>query len=89
MEFEWDDGKARSNIDKHDIDFADAVRIFDGFVLESRSDRVDEERWKALGELKETVLFVVYTVRAGRRRIISAREASRDERAEYRSAKPV
>jgi len=37
--FEWDEEKCRANIDRHGIDFQDAIRIFDGPVLVERSDR--------------------------------------------------
>lgn len=30
LEFEWDEGKNASNICKHDIDFEDAIDVFDG-----------------------------------------------------------
>lgn len=34
MEFEWDEAKARSNLTKHGIDFADATAVFeDDYVL--------------------------------------------------------
>jgi uncharacterized DUF497 family protein len=29
MSFEWDQNKAAVNLDKHDIDFADAATVFD------------------------------------------------------------
>jgi hypothetical protein len=34
MAFEWDAAKNAANIAKHGIDFDDAIRIFDGPVLE-------------------------------------------------------
>ncbi|MBR6900719.1 MAG: BrnT family toxin [Synergistaceae bacterium] len=32
MQFEWDENKRQINIEKHGIDFADAVKIFEGFI---------------------------------------------------------
>ncbi|MCC7359075.1 MAG: BrnT family toxin [Anaerolineales bacterium] len=29
VEYEWDQGKARSNREKHGVDFADAVTVFE------------------------------------------------------------
>jgi len=40
MGFEWDAAKNAANMAKHGIDFDDAVRIFDGPVLE----KVDQRR---------------------------------------------
>jgi uncharacterized DUF497 family protein len=40
--FSWSDEKAVANLAKHGIDFQDAIRIWDDFVLEARSDRDDE-----------------------------------------------
>jgi uncharacterized protein len=82
--FEWDEEKRRANIDRHDIDFQDATRIFNGPVLVERSDRKDEIRWVAIGILDEEVISVVYTERSKICRIISARPARRKERAAYR-----
>lgn len=87
-EFEWDDAKAASNLEKHWIDFEDAIGVFERPVLEVRSERGGEERWKAIGVVEGVGLAVVYTMREGRRRIISARRAKRSERRAYHRAYP-
>jgi uncharacterized protein len=83
--FEWDDAKNAANVTKHRIDFDDAVRIFEGPVLEQIDNRRDygEERIAVTGVAMGLELFVVYTVRGDNRRIISARRASRYERDAY------
>ncbi len=87
--FEWDEGKAAANIDKHGIDFEDAIGIFRRFVLDARSEREGEQRWKAVGVLgADFEVAVIYTWREGRRRIISARRARRNERRAYHQAHP-
>lgn len=83
MEFEWDPEKLAANLKKHGIDLEEAVRVFDGLVLTTRSDRSGEPRWKAVGMLNGVIIAVVYTWRGARRRIISARMARRNERREY------
>ena len=88
MEFEWDPLKATSNVEKHGIDFEDAISIFAGSVLEFPSDRADEERWVAVGMVHGREVAVVYTVRNGVYRIISARRARENERAAYHQAHP-
>ena len=63
-------------------------RIFDGPVLEKDDTRRDygEARIIAFGMVDRHQLAVVYTVRAGNRRIISARRAHSSERKAYREA---
>ena len=37
MEFEWDEDKRRLNLEKHGIDFEDAIAIWEGDVVQSVS----------------------------------------------------
>lgn len=90
LEFEWDDEKARSNREKHGVSFEEAKAVFrDIDRLEFIDDRIDygEDRIIAIGSGKNSVLAIVYVVRAERIRIISARTASREERDEYQTNK--
>ncbi len=87
MEFEWDENKATSNLSKHGIDFQDAIGVFfDLFRIEQESSSKDygETRLEVIGMAGNHLLFVVYTKRNDKIRIISARRASRNERREYR-----
>jgi uncharacterized protein len=88
--FEWDERKRQPNLAKHGIDFASAARIFDGRVVEWDDSRRDygEQRRLVLGLAGQTVLLVVYTRREGKRRLISARKASPDERKTYYASVP-
>ncbi|MCA2685234.1 MAG: BrnT family toxin [Microcystis sp. M038S2] len=85
MEIEWDNNKAASNLIKHKIDFEDAKNIFlDPNRLEREDKRdYDEARIQVIGIVNQVVLFVVYTKRNGRYRIISARRANKNERRQY------
>jgi len=87
MKFEWDENKNKANIQKHGIDFRDAVYVFaDHLALNIPDDYAeDEERWLLLGmNLKEQVLLVVHTFRSEDViRIISARKATHREKATY------
>ena len=92
MLFEWDEVKNMSNIDKHGIDFSDAVTIFDDSDrIEAIDDRNNygEERIQVIGEAKPGILMAVYTWRKSgtSRRMISARTASKKERLMYLSMK--
>jgi len=89
--FEWDPRKAEANAAKHGVSFEDAVTVFldpealDGPDLQHSSA---ELRFLRLGRSAGgRVLMVAYTLRrsadAEAIRIISARRASRRERAAY------
>lgn len=92
MKFEWDENKNNKKIDKHGIDFNDAITIFDDDNrIEAIDDRNEygEERLQVIGESKPGVLMVAYTWRHNNttRRLISARPASKNERALYNQMK--
>lgn len=87
MKFEWDEHKNKLNIQKHGVDFKDAVYVFsDPFSLNlPDSFSENEERWMLLGiNLKEQVLLVIHTFRYENvTRIISARKATNKEKSSY------
>ncbi len=85
-EFEWDDAKAAKNVRDHKITFEMARDVFaDPFTVEwvdeGRGDA--EQRFAALGMVDGRLLFVCYTLRGDRVRIISARRAEPWERRRY------
>ena len=82
MAFEWDPKKNGFNLFKHGIDFQDAAEVFDRPYLERVDDRFDygEQRLIAFGEMGPHVIAVVYVWRGERRRLVSARRATRAER---------
>jgi uncharacterized DUF497 family protein len=85
MEFEWDEHKARTNLRKHRIDFADAATVFEDYhALTIPDDDPDEQRYATIGmDALGRTLVVIYTARGERIRIISARRATKRERADY------
>ena len=86
QDFEWDDIKAAENFRSHGVAFAQAALAFrDLFAVEWIDLREDygEERIVLLGMSGDQVLSVVYTERAERIRIISARRATRNEQELY------
>lgn len=87
MEYEWDQGKAQSNREKHGVSFPDAIGVLeDEFALTIPDEHTDEERFVTIGEdAFGRVLVVVYTYRGEDTiRIISARPATRRESRLYR-----
>ena len=89
IEFEWDENKARSNLDKHGVAFEEAAEaFFDPFYQtgDASADN-DEQRDFLIGySLAQRLLLVVYIERDERTRIISARPATRVERKLYEEA---
>lgn len=82
MQFEWDENKNRLNIQKHGIDFNDAIEIFKHplLSLEDNREYYAEERWLGIGWIKNMMGVVIYTERTGDViRIISARKATKKE----------
>ncbi len=87
LEFEWDKVKAEANLRRHGVSFELAMTVFtDAFAVERLDDREDygEPRFVIIGRAKgDVVLFVAYTEREDRIRIISARRATQLEEQDY------
>ena len=84
--FEWDETKAAENDARHGVSFEFAAKVFkDPFAVERLDDREDygEDRFILIGAAGGVVLVVVYTERAERIRIISARHATKHEQDDY------
>ncbi len=85
MSYEWDPDKARSNLKKHGVSFADAVGVFEddnAITIHDEHDR--EDRFITIGrDFLSRILIVVYTFRDIVIRIISARKATARERKLY------
>ena len=88
MDFEWDDAKAKANVQKHGVSFHAAAEALAGWVVRKRDLRFDygEDRWVAIGRHGGTVVVVAFTLRGATVRIISARRANRHERRIYDDA---
>jgi uncharacterized DUF497 family protein len=87
LEFEWDQAKSQANLQAHGVSFDLATTVFkDPFAVERLDDREDygEERFVVIGMAEgNVILFVAYTEREDRIRIISARRATQNEQADY------
>ncbi len=85
MNFEWDENKRQRNIEKHALDFLDAVQLFDGgLVVSTYSPRGGEDRWATTGVLEGRLITVVWTPRSDNAvRLISARRPRGYERRAY------
>ena len=89
IRFEWDPRKAAANVRKHGVSFAEAESAFyDDYatVTDDPDHSGDEARFLLLGmSAVLRVLVVVHCVREAGSviRLISARKATRSERAQY------
>jgi hypothetical protein len=86
VSYEWDPAKARQNLRKHGVDFADAVTVLEDEAALTIRDPFSEQeqRWITLGmDALGRLLVVVYTWRGDRIRLISARPATPRERRQY------
>ncbi|HEV3333836.1 MAG TPA: BrnT family toxin [Bryobacteraceae bacterium] len=85
MAVDWDPAKARANLRKHGIRFADAVTALeDERAISVRDEKEDEERWITIGmDSVRRILVVVYTWRGEEIRLISARRATARESRQY------
>jgi hypothetical protein len=87
FEFEWDPRKARGNLGKHKVSFEEAVSVFADPLSSTITDPLhsdDEDRFAMVGSSSQgRLIVVVFTERADRIRIISARRATARERNDY------
>ena len=90
LSFEWDEDKEEINMRKHGISFRTASKVFwdenrieiYDKVIYDKVHSIDEDRFITIGSVGE-ILFVVYTERDSRIRMISARLATNKERRIY------
>lgn len=89
--FDWDTGNKQKNLIKHGITCDEAEEVFFGikFVFEDQKhSSTQETRYVVLGcTLSGKTLFIAFTLRNRRVRVISARPMSLKERKWYEEAK--
>jgi uncharacterized DUF497 family protein len=70
MEFEWDPKKAASNLEKHDVPFAEAATAFGdplSLTIADPDHSDDENRFILLGQtFASRVVVVIHAYRGGR-----------------------
>ena len=89
--FLWDEGNLTKNLDKHGVTIQEAEEIY---VLESflisedvKHSTYTEQRFNGLGQTrKRRKLFVAFTIRDGKVRVISARDMNSKEKQVYEEA---
>ncbi len=85
--FDWDEGNKQKNWEKHQVDYTECEQVFFNKPLLINKDSThssQEQRYYVLGQTDiSRALFLVFTVRNNKIRIISARDQSRKERMIY------
>lgn len=86
IEFEFDERKSATNLEKHGIDFIDAQLLWlDPDMLEIPARTDDEPRLLVIGRIDSMHWSAVITYRANRIRIISVRRSRSEEVLLYES----
>jgi len=81
MQFSWHEPKRQTTLKKRGLDFAHAEQVFMGptFTFEDERKDYGEQRWVTLGLLREKVVVIVHTESEDEIRVISMREATKNE----------
>lgn len=86
--FEWDEGNVEKNWRKHNVSGLESEQVFFNqplIVKEDVQHSKGEPRFYALGQTdKLRYLFVVFTFRKKRIRVISVRDMNKNERSIYK-----
>lgn len=87
--FDWSGGNAEKNWESHQVSPAKCEQLFFNSPLLTANDKKHsslEKRWFALGQTDATrELFIAFTMRINKIRVISARDMHKKERARYQS----
>jgi uncharacterized DUF497 family protein len=86
--FDWDEGNLDKNFSKHGVINKECEEVFKNSPLYLNYDQLHstskEQRYQALGiSDKARKLFISFTIRENRIKIISARDMSKNERKKY------
>ena len=86
--FEWDEANITKNWEKHKVSHFECEEIFFNEPLVVAPDEIHskhETRHYALGKTnQERLLFVVFTMRGKKIRVVSARDTNKKERRYYK-----
>ena len=88
MQYEWDDTKAESNLQKHGVSFVSALAFEWEYAIVREDDRSNygEPRWIAYAPIKGRLHIMIYTLRNNVIRLISLRKANAREVTLYETA---
>lgn len=91
--FNWDEANREKNWRKHHVYFRECEEIFNHtplLVSINASHSMAEIRFQALGKTDQArLIFLVFTMRNNKLRVISARDMSRKERKIYAQSQTI
>ena len=86
-DFEWDEGNIKKNWERHRVSHIECEEVFFNRPIIVKNDEphsTGEDRYFVLGKTDAgRLLFIVFTLRGNKIRIISARDINRKERKIY------
>jgi uncharacterized DUF497 family protein len=82
----FDPAKREATLRDRNLDFLDAASVFAGNHINVADVRIEygEERFQAVGYLRERMVMVVWTPRGEARHVISMRKCNEREQKRYR-----
>lgn len=88
--FQWDEGNSEKNVTKHGVTVQESEELFASIPFVTAEDTqhstVTEKRYQGLGQTRAgRKLFVSFTIRDYKVRVISIRDMKRKERQAYES----
>ena len=82
--FDWDQGNVNKNWIKHKVSIDECEMLFitdtDIVILDDQKHSIKEIRHSALGKINNRYLFISFTVRDNKIRVISARDTTKKEK---------
>ena len=86
VEFEWDKGNIEKNEVKHKVYYKECEQVFQNnpIIFEDIKHSKQEKRFQCLGKTdSKKLIFISFTLRNFKIRVISARPMSKKERRQY------
>jgi len=89
-EFEWDRGNIDKNWERHHVAYVECEEVLLGgqfIITKDTAHSMEEDRYRVLGKTDEgRILFLAFTLRGGKIRVNTARDAHKKERKAYEEA---
>jgi len=87
LSFDWDSGNSSKNLIKHQVTNQEAEEVFINehlIIIEDISHSKNEKRYNGFGKTKQSrLLFLTFTIRNNKIRIISIRDMDKKEKKIY------
>lgn len=87
--FDWDEGNLK-HIKKHNVSYRECEQVFfnkPAIVNEDKTHSQSEERFRIYGQTnRNRLIFLIFTIRNNKIRVISARDQNKKEQNEFQKA---